>query len=244
MRIEHTYTEPDDVARGHLDELRKNGLVLEGKRVLDAGCGTGTYARMMAGYGASYVLGIDNAQMNIETANLVNGAPNVKFLCADIEDWETGEKFDLVFMRGAIYYLKGGIEQTIASLAGLLSPDGEMFITFMNKGARAVIINTIKKMAAAAPGVFRPAVKTVVAGTFYLLTLLAGRGRADWALIKDKANTVFFPVRHMNDLGTVKDILDEQGFYVSGIFRGQGQNPGLTDDYGVWVKSRKNLKYH
>lgn len=56
-----------------------------GKRVLDAGCGTGELPHLIAKKGAMHVLGIDYSKDAIEVAKKSYRAPNLSFECTDIE---------------------------------------------------------------------------------------------------------------------------------------------------------------
>ncbi|PIV82663.1 MAG: hypothetical protein COW52_12365, partial [Nitrospirae bacterium CG17_big_fil_post_rev_8_21_14_2_50_50_9] len=58
-KVEHTYIESIDTAARQMTQLLNAGLRVEGKRVLDLGCGTGTYARIIAEMGATSVVGVD-----------------------------------------------------------------------------------------------------------------------------------------------------------------------------------------
>ena len=70
---------------------------LEGKTILDIGCGMGQHAKQYAGMGAKSVLGIDISAKMLEYAREHNSADNITYRQLAMEDiGEIGEQFDLV----------------------------------------------------------------------------------------------------------------------------------------------------
>ena len=80
---------------------------LSGKRVLDVGCGDGTYTQELLGMGAAYVLGVDAADEAIQLATKRAGeTANLAFRVMNIEDLPTlGEHFDVAIVRGLLHHL-------------------------------------------------------------------------------------------------------------------------------------------
>jgi ubiquinone/menaquinone biosynthesis C-methylase UbiE len=108
----------------------------EGKRVLDLGCGDGTYTLDFPSFGAIEVLGIDPAEVAVEAAN--HKAKNlglgsiVRFEAGNIYDLKKqigNRHFDCVVLRGVLHHLpdpKKAISR-ISSLAKtliILEPNG------------------------------------------------------------------------------------------------------------------------
>lgn len=83
---------------------------IEGKTVLDAGCGTGRFCFPLAQSGASRVVGVDFAPAMIERAR--SAARKLKledrcdFICADLMQWNTEEAFDYVIAVGLFDYVR------------------------------------------------------------------------------------------------------------------------------------------
>ncbi|MGA2905656.1 MAG: methyltransferase domain-containing protein, partial [Candidatus Korobacteraceae bacterium] len=75
---------------------------VQGKSVLDVGCGPGHYAITVAQRGASRVVGIDFAdgmlQLATEHARKVGVAERCKFMVADFYTYEPKEIFDYVIV--------------------------------------------------------------------------------------------------------------------------------------------------
>jgi len=79
----------------HLARYRWAGALVEGKRVLDAGCGTGYGSELLARQGAAEVVGVDADADVIEAAS--RSASGVTFVAADLRELpaDLGE-FDVV----------------------------------------------------------------------------------------------------------------------------------------------------
>lgn len=243
MKTEHIYIEPRDVAKRHIQALQAAGLNFSGKKILDLGCGTGTYTRLMAEQGAALVIGVDKILGNVKLARQINSASNIKFICADIEDWKIQDQFNFIFLRATIYYLKTDLEEIISNIVVMLAPGGDLFITFMNSNPRAVLINTIKKCAAYVPEVFHPFVRSLFTTIYYCLVSLVDQRKPNWKVIKNKMNTIFFPLKHLIDPSAASRILSGHGLIIAGFFKEQGQNPSLSNEYGIWsvLKNGENV---
>jgi SAM-dependent methyltransferase len=99
-----------------------------GKRVLDAGCGTGRVAIELAARGMD-VTGVDADEHMLATARAK--APQLSWRTADLADWDApddaaGEPFDLVLLAGNVMiFLAAGTEgRVLANLTGRLRPGG------------------------------------------------------------------------------------------------------------------------
>ncbi len=79
---------------------------LDGRRVLDLGCGDGSTARTLLAAGAASYVGVDGSAGMIEAAHTHHGISGARFIHRDIEDVEidVGE-FDLVVSRMALHYI-------------------------------------------------------------------------------------------------------------------------------------------
>lgn len=79
-----------------------------GRRVVDVGCGDGSYTMALATRsGAAAVLGIDPAERAIERASARSGGiANLRFACALSSDLlARGERFDIAVYRGVIHHV-------------------------------------------------------------------------------------------------------------------------------------------
>ncbi len=82
---------------------------LEGKRVIDVGCGPGHYSTALAAAGASDVVGLDFAAGMIDLARRHARQRGVedrcRFLLADLVDYAGGEPFDYAVVMGLMDYV-------------------------------------------------------------------------------------------------------------------------------------------
>jgi SAM-dependent methyltransferase len=80
---------------------------LNGKRVIDIGCGDGTYTVELVEMGADYVLGVDAAAEAIALASGLPGVgPRLTFRTATVDELSSiGEHFDVAVVRGLLHHL-------------------------------------------------------------------------------------------------------------------------------------------
>jgi len=83
---------------------------IDGKKIIDIGCGAGHYAVALAKNGAAYIYGIDFAQSMIDLARKhaqQSGVGNkCKFDLADFMTQPIEEKFDYAILMGFMDYIK------------------------------------------------------------------------------------------------------------------------------------------
>lgn len=120
---------------------------LQGRRVLDVGCGNGYHLWRMLGAGADAVVGIDPTQLFMAqfhaVARLLSGVPNasellerVAYLPLGIEDVPSQlQAFDSVFSMGVLYHRRSPIDH-LYELKEVLRPSGELILeTLVIEGA-------------------------------------------------------------------------------------------------------------
>jgi SAM-dependent methyltransferase len=80
---------------------------LKGKRVLDIGCGDGSYTLELLAYEPAFLLGIEPAPLAAERAQArAESLPNVAFRNLGIEGVETlAEPFDVAVLRGVLHHV-------------------------------------------------------------------------------------------------------------------------------------------
>lgn len=99
---------------------------VKGKRILDIGCGDGTYSLELFTQGAESVLGIDPSTSAIEAArNKAEAAgvsAHVTFQPGNIYDLALTETFDCIVLRGVLHHLPNAAKalQAIAPFASAL----------------------------------------------------------------------------------------------------------------------------
>ncbi len=99
---------------------------LQGKRLLDLGCGYGWHCRYAAEQGASTVVGIDISAKMIERARALTSAENVRYEQKAIEEFTSEPaSIDIVISSLALHYVRDLVPVFI-KIAELLVPGGEL----------------------------------------------------------------------------------------------------------------------
>ncbi|MBQ0834346.1 bifunctional 2-polyprenyl-6-hydroxyphenol methylase/3-demethylubiquinol 3-O-methyltransferase UbiG [Marinobacter sp.] len=112
-------------AAGEWHALRAELPDLEGKRVLDLGCGYGWHCRYASEQGASSVVGIDISAKMIAKARELTHTGNIRYEQTAIEDFEAASgSFDVVLSSLTLHYVCD-LAPVFAKVAMLLSTDGE-----------------------------------------------------------------------------------------------------------------------
>ena len=111
--------------------LRPHISSLQGKHVLDIGCGNGYYALRSYGEGAELVIGVDPGQkyiMQFYALKKYLGDIAVHLLPLGIEDIPASLKaFDTVFSMGVLYHRRSPLDHLI-ELRECLKPGGELVL--------------------------------------------------------------------------------------------------------------------
>ncbi|ADC61684.1 tRNA 5-methoxyuridine(34)/uridine 5-oxyacetic acid(34) synthase CmoB [Allochromatium vinosum] len=104
---------------------------LDGRLVLDVGCGNGYHAWRMLGAGARLVMGIDPTQVFLCQFLAINRylvRDQLAVLPLGIEDLPSGlTGFDTVFSMGVLYHRRSPIDH-LADLRALLRPGGQLVL--------------------------------------------------------------------------------------------------------------------
>jgi ubiquinone/menaquinone biosynthesis C-methylase UbiE len=102
---------------------------LEGKSVLDLGCGDGGFAKYCIDNGATNVVGVDISSNMINQARVENKHENIKYLCMSIEDLDLpNENYDLIISSLAIHYIDD-YPALLMKVNGLLQKNGEFIFS-------------------------------------------------------------------------------------------------------------------
>jgi magnesium-protoporphyrin O-methyltransferase len=119
---------------------------LAGRRILDAGCGTGALAQELADRGAQ-VLAIDLSPTLVELGRQrsgIAGAANIEFRTGDMSDPALGEFDHVVAMDSLIHYEAGDIVRVLATLAQRTRRS--MLFTFAPRTPALALMHTIGRV--------------------------------------------------------------------------------------------------
>lgn len=109
---------------GEWHQLKPLFPPLEGKRVLDLGCGYGWHCRYAAEQGAMRVLGLDLSGKMIEEARRRNAGGPIEYRICGIEKYEYPENaWDCVISNLALHYIEN-IENVFQKVHRTLKPGG------------------------------------------------------------------------------------------------------------------------
>lgn len=98
---------------------------LQGKKILDIGCGMGQHAKQYSEMGAKSILGIDISKKMLEYAIEHNSADNIIYKQMTMESInEIGESFDIVTSSLVFDYVKN-FNELMKSVYNIMKNDGE-----------------------------------------------------------------------------------------------------------------------
>ncbi|GAA3634451.1 class I SAM-dependent methyltransferase [Flavivirga jejuensis] len=130
----------DNIAKKWNDEMLQSeyGLSMVDKAIqfcsskdnaLDVGCGSGGRIINKILEAKFTIKGIDISHKMLELAKAQHS--NINFELADIVEWETNEKFDLIVAWDSIFHLPiKSHKPVVEKLCNLLKPDGILLFTF------------------------------------------------------------------------------------------------------------------
>lgn len=101
---------------------------VKGKRVLDIACGAGYGSQMLQKAGAIAVVGVDISPETVLYALKHYQTPGVEFVCADAEQFEWSERFDVIVSFETIEHLHHPAK-FLERIRNLLVPGGDFLIS-------------------------------------------------------------------------------------------------------------------
>ena len=102
---------------------------LNGKRVVDLGCGFGWFARWAKMHGAAYVLGLDISENMIARATADTSDPDIEYVRADLDHLDLPEaSFDFAYSSLAFHYLQD-FDRLVRRVHRSLTPGSHLVFT-------------------------------------------------------------------------------------------------------------------
>jgi SAM-dependent methyltransferase len=110
-----------------LEELKFLKLDLNGKKILDAGCGTGSLARNLTQYLQSEICGCDASDERIHEAKALTDT-NIQFFQANLTSMPTPDNdFDIIFVRFVLEHTLAP-QKIVRELLRILKPGGHLVV--------------------------------------------------------------------------------------------------------------------
>ncbi|GAB2955274.1 class I SAM-dependent methyltransferase [Nonomuraea fastidiosa] len=131
--------DPLDPDRGDLDVYAAIAAELGARHVLDVGCGTGTFALLLAGRGLE-VTGVDPAAASLDVARAKPGAERVRWIHGDATAVPRTLEADLATMTGNVAQAIVGPDDWAATLDAVhaaLRPGGHLVFETRDPARRA-----------------------------------------------------------------------------------------------------------
>ena len=111
-----------------IEKILDNAEVMAGQDILDVACGTGVMFPYYLKRGAASVTGIDiSPEMAKIAAAKFADQPNVRVICADVEEMQFDRKFDRIVVYNAFPHFPKP-KRLIKILSGLLKEDGRLTV--------------------------------------------------------------------------------------------------------------------
>lgn len=112
----------------HFGRYKTAASYVMGKKVLDIACGSGYGSRILRLAGANSVVAVDVSPQTIEYAKKNYQENDLEFICADAEQFEWTERFDIVTSFETIEHLHNP-EKFLKRIHNLLIPDGVFLLS-------------------------------------------------------------------------------------------------------------------
>jgi ubiquinone/menaquinone biosynthesis C-methylase UbiE len=202
---------------------------IQGRSVLDAGCGTGIFSAIFARHGAGKVTGIDISEGSLETARSLKekfGLGNAEFQRQDMLNLPFNDaEFDIVWAWGTVHHTTdpfGAIDQLIR----VLKPGGSLLLavytrtrlTFMHEIIRKTLVRTPRRSWTFLSKVMAVFLAPVV--FFFKKREKSRKGEKLEELILD---WYFVPIRHYYKPEEIQDYLESKGFSIEKFLPASGR---------------------
>ena len=131
---------------GMVTELIEPLTLNESTKVLDAGCGCGSFAKVIATRGVTELTGVDYVQESVDVAK--EHLPSYHFFCNSVDAMTDVESnsYDTVTCNGVLLYLdNNSAEKALSEIYRVLKTGGEAFIGGINHSDKVDLYNKLRK---------------------------------------------------------------------------------------------------
>jgi 2-polyprenyl-3-methyl-5-hydroxy-6-metoxy-1,4-benzoquinol methylase len=101
------------------------------KKILDIGCGDGRISLQFKKNNSLLLLDVSEKMLEITKDNAGRDSGNIRLLQADILEYTTGEKFDIIICIGVLAHVRS-VEEVITKISSLLIDRGICVLQFTN----------------------------------------------------------------------------------------------------------------
>lgn len=208
------YLQDQEAAERHLREILPSELV-EGRDVLDGGCGGGAFARALARSGARSVTGLDISLGSLGTASTVNATERLRHVCGSMERLPFRDaQFGVVWAWGSVEHTVRPWE-VMAELDRVLAPGGRIMVALYKKTWLAPLHEVVRAALSSLPrGTHAPLSRAMVLllAPFVLLFRRRQKMRKGESLAGIAHDWFFVPLRHHFDPAEVRAWFAARGY--------------------------------
>jgi ubiquinone/menaquinone biosynthesis C-methylase UbiE len=202
---------------------------VQGKSILDAGCGTGIFSIIFANKGADQVTGIDISEGSLHTAQSLKekfGLKNAEFEKQDMLALPFPDRsFDIVWAWGTVHHTTDPFK-AIDELIRVLKPSGSILLAIYKRTRLTFIHEIIRKILVRTPRkTWKVLAKILAIFLSPVIFLLKKRekSRKGEKLEELIIDWYFVPIRHYYKPGEIKNYLEERGFSVEKFLPASGR---------------------
>ena len=133
----HNFEAPDFIEK-HFPFYEKALLLSKNDKILEAGCGIGSYTREFVRRGYQ-VVGMDLSPNFLSEAQKITQRENleIEFILGNYNEMSFEEKFSLIFFEGSFFYQsKEGLVSLLKRIHTALTPNGRIYFVHSNHSMR------------------------------------------------------------------------------------------------------------
>ncbi len=133
----YNFEAPEFVER-HFPFYEKALSLSKEDKILEAGCGIGSYSRAFARQGY-HVVGMDLSPNFLAEAQKITQTENleIEFILGDYNEMSFEEKFSVIFFEGSFFYRsKEGLVSLLKRIHKALTPDGRLYFVHANQSIK------------------------------------------------------------------------------------------------------------